>query len=231
MSDDADNLEAIAKGTAEGLLKPFGGLITALFGPAAQEAGLILRDRMRMFRASRTQRFFETTQEMFEKQQVEPQPIPPKLLFAILENATLEDNDDLQDRWAMLLVNSCSPRGKDLLPSAPEILKQLNPWEVMLLQRCYNALTMKGVYPYPHPEDESQGSTVGGWVNDLRFKHGFDTHSMGYNYDFAIMSDNLLRLGLLRRKELPEGKVDVVLTTLGYKFIELCQVEYKGPRK
>ncbi len=231
MGDDAEIVKAVAQGTVEGAFAPFGKLVTNLLGPITEEMGHSLRDRFLAYRTSRTKRLLGRVQEIFEEQQIEPQPVRPKLLAAVLENGSLEEDDSLQDRWAMLLVNSSARRGKDLLPSASEILKQLNPWEVMLLQRCYNALTMDSVYPYPHPESQSQRPVVSGWHNDLRFEHHFDQPSMGYSYDFAIMTDNLLRLGLLRRKEDNDGDADVVLTTIGYEFIELCQVEYKGPRE
>jgi len=221
MSEDADNLEALAKGTAEGLMKPFGALITALFGPAAEEAGLLMRDYVKVFRESRMKRFFERADTMFKEQNRKPAPLPLKLLIVILENASLEDDDDLQDRWAALLVNSAGNTRANILPSMAQILKQLSSWEVMLLEVCYGALSMNSVYPYPHPERQSQLAAISGWETDLRFKHNFDQSSMGYVYDFMIMLDNLFRLGLLEKKD-KDGKTDVVMTSLGCKLVELC---------
>jgi hypothetical protein len=230
MSDDAENLEAIAKGTAAGLMEPFGDLIKALLEPGAKEAGLLIRDSIRIYRVNRARRLFERANTMFKARNITPKPIAPKLLIAILENGSLEDDDDLQDRWAALLVNSSDNRGKDLLPSAPEILKQLSPWEVLLLQNCFEALTMNSLVPHPHPERQSQLKTITDWQNELLSKRGFAQPSMGHHYDFMVMLDNLLRLGLLRTKPLQDDKVDVHMTTAGYKFIFLCQT-WTGERK
>jgi hypothetical protein len=230
MSDDTENLEAIAKGTAAGLMEPFGDLIKALLEPGAKEAGLLIRDTIRIYRVNRACRLLERAKTMFEARKITPQPIPPKLLIAILENGSLEDDDDLQDRWAALLVNSSDNRGKDLLPSAPEILRQLTPWEVLLLQNCFDAMTMDSLVPHPHPERQSQLKTITDWQNELLSKRGFSQPSMGWHYDFAVMLDNLLRLGLLRTKPLQGDEVDVHMTTAGYKFIFLCQT-WTGERK
>jgi|SRR5579863_5539240 len=89
---------------------------------------------------------------------------------------------------------------------------------------------MDSVFPYPHPERQSQLQTIRDWQIELRFKRGFDQPSMGYNYDFTVMLDNLLRLGLLRTKPLQGDKVDFHMTTGGYKLIELCQT-WIGERK
>jgi hypothetical protein len=221
MSDDADNLEALAKGTTEGIMKPFAGLITALFGPAAEETGLLIRDYVRVFRESRMRRFFDRAETVFKEHNKNPAPLPLKLLIVILENASMEDDDDLQDRWVALLVNSAGNTRTNALPAMAQILKQLSSWEVMLLDRCYEALTMNSVYPYPHPERQSQLEAIGGWQTDLRFNHNFDQSSMGYFYDFTVMLDNLLRLGLLEKKD-KDGKIDVAMTSLGCKLVELC---------
>jgi Abortive infection alpha len=195
--DDAELIKAGAQGIVEGVMKPFGDLLQALLGPGMEEAGLLIRDSIRTYRVSRTQRLLGRADAMFKASETTPGPITPKLLITILENGSLEDNDDLQDRWAALLVNSSgSNRSRDLLPSAPEILKQLNPWEVLLLQNCFDALTMDSLVPYPHPIRQSQLRTITDWENELRFKRGFDQSGMGYNYDFNVMIDNLLRLGL-----------------------------------
>jgi hypothetical protein len=232
MPDDNEGLiKAGTQGIVEGIMKPLNDLVGELFGPGATEAGLLIRDYIRVYRISRLTRLLQKAEMIFNARKITPKPVAPKLLTAILESGSLEDDDNLQDRWAALLVSSSDNReSSDLLPSAPEILKQLTPWEVLLLQNCFDALTMDSIFPYPHPERQSQMSTVIDWQNEVRFQRGFDQSGMGYHYDFTVMIDNLIRLGLLRTKPLQGDKLDVHMTTAGYKFIELCQT-WTGEKK
>lgn len=50
MADDAELIKAAAEGTVGGIIKPFAGLVTALLGPATTEAGLFLRDKIRLYK-------------------------------------------------------------------------------------------------------------------------------------------------------------------------------------
>jgi len=77
MSDDAENLEAIAKGTAAGLMGPFGDLIKALLEPGTKEAGLLIRDSIRMYRVSRAHRLLERANTMFKAGEITPGPVAP----------------------------------------------------------------------------------------------------------------------------------------------------------
>lgn len=132
MSDDAEIVKAVAEGTMNGIMEPFKDLLSLLFKPVAGEIGEDLRDRYVTFRRTRTERLLTRTRQFIGERSVNPQPVPPKLLAAIIENGTLEEDDYLQDRWATLLAHSSEKSGtnRDLLPSAVEILKQINKWEV-----------------------------------------------------------------------------------------------------
>jgi len=198
MSDDAEIVKAVAEGTMNGIMEPFKDLLGLLFRPVAGEIGEDLRDRYVTFRRTRTERLLTRTRQFIDERISDPQPVPPKLLAAIIENGTLEEDDYLQDRWATLLAHSSEKRGtdRDLLPSAVEILKQINRWEVLLLTNCDAWLTMDDVCPVPHPENRSQLPVIRDWQNHL---------------------------GLLRQNSPgPNGERDIVLTYLGYSFIMLC---------
>jgi len=225
MSDDAEIVKAVAEGTMNGIMEPFKDLLGLLFRPVAGEIGEDLRDRYVTFRRTRTERLLTRTRQFIDERISDPQPVPPKLLAAIIENGTLEEDDYLQDRWATLLAHSSEKRGtdRDLLPSAVEILKQINRWEVLLLTNCDAWLTMDDVCPVPHPENRSQLPVIRDWQNHLRFELGFDGPSMRAQFDTSLMLENLLRLGLLRQNSPgPNGERDIVLTYLGYSFIMLC---------
>jgi hypothetical protein len=97
--DDADLVKAGAQGIVEGAMKPVSDLIQALFGPAAAEAGLMFKESVQHYRQMRRLRLLRRTYELLTSARIEPQQVSLKLLIAIIENGSNEEDDDLQDRW------------------------------------------------------------------------------------------------------------------------------------
>src|SRR5581483_8633125 len=67
-----------------------------------------------------------------------PQPVPGRLLLPILEKGSLEEDGDLQQRWAALLANSAA-QPENVLPAFVSILAELSPVEAALLERLRRA--------------------------------------------------------------------------------------------
>ena len=69
----------------------------------------------------------------------EPRQIPIKALFPLLDGASLEDDDSMQDRWAALIANAANPAASvDVKPAFAGILKSLSPQEAGLLSAIYD---------------------------------------------------------------------------------------------
>jgi hypothetical protein len=138
MTDDAEIVKAGAQGIVEGVMKPFSSLIEAVFGPAAEEAGLMLQDHVKSYRLLRQVRLWQRTQEKLKRLGVKPKQVPLKLLGAIIDNASVEDQDDLQDIWANLLTNAADPQERNtVVPSFPAILKELTSRDVKFLDALF----------------------------------------------------------------------------------------------
>jgi hypothetical protein len=54
-----------------------------------------------------------------------------------MQNASLEGDDNLQDKWAALLANAADPTQATVLPAFPEILRQLSNHDARFLSRLY----------------------------------------------------------------------------------------------
>jgi hypothetical protein len=166
------------------------------------------------------------SKQMFEKANVSPRPMPPKLLLPILENGSIEEDDDLQDRWAALLVN-CSSEDwsmSSLMPSAPDILKQLNAYEVLLLQMAFDFVTINYL-GQPAVEKKPLTAVYANWLDTLVKKYDLMrwSGSLGHVHRQAVMVDNLKRLRLIELRTSDDGQSRLHLTNLGFRFIELCQ--------
>jgi hypothetical protein len=120
-------------------MKPVNDLISSLFGPAAREAGLMLQDHIKVYRKEGQFRLYIRTMEKLKALGVTPQRVPLKLLFPIIENASVEEDDDLQDRWASLLANAANPANADGIPASfVNILRELSPRQAKYLDALYD---------------------------------------------------------------------------------------------
>ena len=127
----------LAKTGIEQALKPYNNLIEKLLGPAAEGIGDGLRAMVGPWVIKRQIRFWRRAQEMIAEAGFEPNTVPLKIMVPILQGASLEDNDDLQDMWAAMLANAAEePAEVPLI--FPEILRQLSVEEVKSLQYVYS---------------------------------------------------------------------------------------------
>lgn len=82
--------------------------------PAAEEFGLLLRDKVRAWRANNLVRILQKAEaKLNEMGGVEGKQAHPRLVADIVERGSWCDADDVQELWAGLLASSCSPDGSD----------------------------------------------------------------------------------------------------------------------
>ncbi len=85
-------------------------------------------------------RFFDKYNEKQEKRKKKGlnTPLPPKFLLPVLENAFIEEDDELQDLWVNLLNNWQDEEKKnDKKMLYIEIIKSLSPLDVKILETLY----------------------------------------------------------------------------------------------
>jgi hypothetical protein len=135
MADEIEVIKASVQGVTEAFTAPFAKLVEEIFGRSATQLGLALEDRAKEYR-ERQRRFLERSKEMLDGSGKRPAKVPLKLLLPIVRNGSIEEDDELQDRWAALLANTAV--GESSIPAAPDILRQLTKEDVCLLQIAYD---------------------------------------------------------------------------------------------
>lgn len=166
MSDETDALATGLKTTMEVLFEPVKDLVQKLAGPAAEELGLTLGERVRQFRFKQQLHILTRTKEMLEDAGISAKHIPLKFLCPLIQNAVLEEDESLQDKWAALLANSCK-EGNEVLPSFPEILKQLTPVEAKFLDEAYDEISDGGYGPKLPIQDGTLTAATNVMIADL----------------------------------------------------------------
>jgi hypothetical protein len=133
----AEDLLGIGKAT-EAIAKEVASLISPLLRPGVEITGHIITDQMTYLRLTRWVSILKKQQKLLEDNNIQPQMVPPKLLVPILMNGSLEDDDDLIDKWAGLLASAAS--GYSVHSSFPRILAELTSAEAKILDAMYERL-------------------------------------------------------------------------------------------
>ncbi|BBE20655.1 hypothetical protein AQPE_4849 [Aquipluma nitroreducens] len=148
---DILGIKPVSKAIDTSVKKTFQGIeafLKSVCAPALDEVGLMLRDKIRYWRLNNILRILEKAKGKinFENDNLQMQA-HPRIALAIIENGSLNDNDEIQELWAGLFASSCTPSGQDdenLI--FIDLLKQLTSVEAKILNfTCENA--RKIVYP------------------------------------------------------------------------------------
>jgi hypothetical protein len=112
-----------------------------VLGPVADEAGKALAHPLQQWNEKRLRLGMETlvsAAKMIEDAGHTATPVPGRVLFPLLQAASIEEDDQLRKMWATLLANAAdSERRADMLPSFVSILQALSPVEAVVLEAVY----------------------------------------------------------------------------------------------
>jgi hypothetical protein len=82
--------------------------------PAAEEFGLLLRDRVSAWRTGNLIKITEKAERKFKESSISgTEHAHPRLVSLTLERGSWIDTDEVQEMWAGLLVSSCTNDGQD----------------------------------------------------------------------------------------------------------------------
>ena len=176
MADDAEVLATAMKAAMEVAYAPVKDLILKLAGPAAEELGLTFGEHVRQVRFNRQLRLFARTKEKLGDAGISPKQVPLKILYPLIQNVALEEDDSLQDKWAALLANSCK-EGNGVLPSFPDILKQITPAEAKFLDSAFDEISEGGYGPKSPIKEAALTPITNVMIGDLERLGLIDRHA------------------------------------------------------
>jgi hypothetical protein len=140
---------------------------------------------------------YQKTERMLTDAGIDPHAVPPRLFLPMIENASMQDDEDLHTRWAALLANAAASPDS-VHPSFIEVLRQLTPRDAKLLDELYDSCTGK------------RDRKVQPWVTQISYAESQRRKAAGENPKESF--DNLIRLGLIDTEyELDDSKIKVGL--------------------
>ena len=228
MSEELKTIQETAKATQEvakttgkaiGAAEKLGKFISEyIHGPLEQGMGIV-HDKLLYMRWERQQRLMVKAQEYQKKINLDAptRPIPMQLAIPLLEGASLEESDEIQDRWAKLLVNAAdSDSGVIVTRNYITILEHLTPYGAVVLDEIYTV-----------PEDQVG---KGLWTKNLPEEIIFEAPEgadMKPHRELELTLANLSQLGVIDAHQTWGGTQImgcVSQTVLGRAFINACRL-------
>lgn len=223
VSQTAKAVQEVAKVTSKAIDagQRFGGFISRyVAGPIEQGMG-IFEDKLKYMRWERQVRLMQRAEQLLlEAGLTRPtRAIPLKLALPLLEAASLEDDDYIQDLWARMLVNFANGSSHVSLQRVYiAILEQITPLEAVILHK---------IYSLPYDETHHDGVEVGKLPDEVAVgKDDGKGKSLPEPPEAVRLAlANLARLGCIGiRKSWGGGEIfkTVNPTLLGKSFVEAC---------
>ena len=144
LDEEAKAAQEIAKASREAIqaTREAGGFVARFIEGPLSLASEIVQDRLRYARWERQQRLMLRANEFLKEAGIsEPsRPVPLSVAVPLLEAASLEEDDQLQDVWARLLVNAANAEsGVEVRRTFVSILQDMGSFEVRILDAIINA--------------------------------------------------------------------------------------------
>ncbi|HEX8635497.1 MAG TPA: Abi-alpha family protein [Pyrinomonadaceae bacterium] len=143
ISETAKAVQEVAKTTKAGIeaTKKLGSFVARVTDESIEAITGMLSDKLRFKRWERQLRLRDRAMEIIEARGINEQfhIVPLKLALPIVENGSLEENDELQNLWANLLASALDPNFSGEIRTAYiDILKQLEVIDVHILKAIYD---------------------------------------------------------------------------------------------
>jgi len=212
------------------------GIVKSILGPAAIEIGKSLEDEARRYRYGRQLACLQKAEAMTLKAGFKPKSVPVKMLFQLLDGASLEEDENIHTMWSALLANASSPHAELVHPSYIGLLRQMTASEAAVLDRMCSRIERH----YGKDPDLIM------WLTDFTFDRIPSVSETKLIDQFrSLLSEDLpeaktstksFRLGmqskgcvlnleaanLIRRKNL-DGVAHFSLTARGFEFVTACR--------
>lgn len=141
--------EEVSQKIVEKGLEEAGKTVREFLGKLANESlvegGGLLADQIKFWKFKNQVRITLKAKKFLEDEGLDPQKVLPSTLIPLLEKGSLESDEKIQDKWAALLANAAKESGKDRVrPGFVQILSELSPQEVLLLDKMHEEVIAKG---------------------------------------------------------------------------------------
>ncbi|SDP94207.1 protein of unknown function [Rhodoferax sp. OV413] len=221
MEEESKAIQEVAKATGKGIdaVREAGGFIARYVAGPLEEGVGILSDRLKYVRWERQVRLMQRADQFLREAGLEApsRAVPLKIAIPLLQAATIEDDDSLQDLFAALLVNAANAAsGVEVHRSFIEILSQITPLEARILNV---------IYSLPFDEARHAGIITDALPDSVRILAEKEDATQQPSDEIALALGNLVRVGCVKVPGTWGGGEtfsSVNPTLLGREFVRAC---------
>lgn len=223
--DKIFDLATIPKTLVEGAQ----AFLNRLLGPAVDETGQLLADKVRFRRFRNQIKIVEGARRLVEEAGLEPKPVALQTLVPLVEKASLEENVTVQQMWSALLAKAATADSRHSLHRlCVELLGSISPKEALILHHIYDEYQKKRPELLENVRKwNSKRADI--YAESLVFRpEELYRHVQIDGSDGDLLLDNLLRLNILKWEvpEIEDGQTVhpsfVHLTELGLAVLKEC---------
>jgi hypothetical protein len=137
MSDNNKLKVDLTSGLGERILDVAKEFLEKLIMPTVEETGLLISEQISRFRFNNQLKTLVKAREKCINNGINPKTIPFKLLCPLLEGASFEDDNEMQDVWASLLANLVDSEQNIQNHIFPYLLSQISKQEWVAIRESY----------------------------------------------------------------------------------------------
>lgn len=220
--EESKAVQEVAKATGKGIeaASALGRAIAKYMGGSLVQAFGIWEDKLKYLRWENQMRLLDRADKVLACRGLKgpTRGLPLKLGIPLLEQGSLEDDEEMQERWATLLANAVdADSGVDVSRAFIEILAQITSFEAKILDQIYSI----------------PGQVIHSGLVTQNMPESVELHSGSPNApsqepspDVQFALANLARLGCIRRESTWDRKEsfrNVNQTVLGKRFVDACR--------
>ena len=202
ITESAKAIKEVAKTTGQAIstIEKIGGFFSKVMEESIAATCGMLADTLKYKRWERQTKLIDKAEKIIKDKKLSDKirPIPPKLALPIFQYASLENDESLHDIWANLLVTALNPSCQIPRSSFIDIIRQLEPVDVKILNLIYKNHLKKSKEPIEIDEKAMEEHVD----RYLREKYGD-------NYD----GKNIIKDGAAQMKKLIDLEIDIPFPT------------------
>lgn len=196
------------------LLDKTEALLKTLLGPSFEEISGLIADQIKLRRFNNQVKILSKAQEQLKKNNINPQKVSLKVLAPLIEFCSLEEEENLQNKWANLIAHILGgDREVVFHQNCISILNRISSEEVILLDALHNVLQDKRNTHYQrllsyynnalakHPQTKASAPKLPDEYSLDTFTFFVDRFSKDLkfsNSNFDLNLANLISFGLLK---------------------------------
>lgn len=106
--------------------------------PSVEETGLLLKDKVTLWKFKNQVKMLNKAKDYCKKHEINPKTISLKVLCPLLDYSALEEDEELQEKWAILLANMVDSEKNIENHVFPYILSQISSNEFKILENVFD---------------------------------------------------------------------------------------------